>query len=69
MSEETSKLIAKIQHFYDVMEQQREKVEEEMMSVTDAYSRSHNKLLVDAYGELATQYEKVFGNIIYQEGI
>jgi len=67
MNEEVSKLIARIQHFYDVMGQIKEKTECEMMEVADPYSRAHSKLLADAYGELTLEYQKVFGSILYQE--
>jgi hypothetical protein len=67
MNGDDIRLIARIQHFYDIIGQYRNRIEDEMVSTNDPYSRSHSKLLSDAYGEMASEYQKVFGNILYKE--
>lgn len=62
--EENHKLIAKIQHFYDVMKHRINEVE--FMNITEIGITQHQKTSQEL-NELANEYSRVFEAFLYTE--
>lgn len=67
MSDERDKLIAKTQHFYEVLLKKKGDIDAEVLSINDATCRASFVLVADAYGNMVREYHKVFENFLYQE--
>lgn len=60
-------LIAKIQHFYDIINDRRKNVQRYLGENDDVVTTAQCALVAHQYGELAKEYNKVFENLLYSE--
>lgn len=67
MNEEHLKLIAKIQHFYDLMAQRLANYENESIASPNESDRHRAKAKAEEITTLLFEYSKVFHEFLYQE--
>jgi predicted RNase H-like nuclease (RuvC/YqgF family) len=69
MSDEPHKLVAKIQHFYDIMVNTAEELEDHVILVEKhaEKSKTHEKSV--EIRKLISEYDKVFAAFLYKEQV
>jgi hypothetical protein len=67
MSPEHDKLIARIQYFYDFLQKQQEACEMEAVNQTYTEHGISERSRRDAYLSALSEYNKLFGEMLYKE--
>ncbi len=67
MTEENIKLIARIQHFYDIMNKMKDKYELELMVSSNKNGKDNSFQIINEYLCMLSEYERIFESFLYQE--
>lgn len=67
MTEDNIKLIARIQHFYDIMNKMKDKYELELMVSSNKNEKVNSFQIINEYLSILSEYERIFESVLYQE--
>lgn len=60
-----SKLVAKIQYFYDLITTNKERNEDDAMSTDDNKERQHKRCVAECYANMSAMYSETFKEFLY----